>query len=185
MSFRLTCIGVVMAVLELTANARPLPGALERARYMEDEQLGGCIGPSYPSKVYAAFKWVVQHFSSKELLALLHHPSAVVRAYAVQHFAAQLPAHSNALLPLLADAKTVLVLPAEFGGRFVIDQFVADQLCKHASVPAIKQALRRAASRSDVRPPIRYKIRCCSMDPPADDLLLDIPPASSTPAQPQ
>lgn len=185
MSFRLTCIGVVLAVLELTADARPLPRALEHARYLENESLGGCIGPSYPSRVYAAFQWVVHHFTQAEQLALLHHPSAVVRAYAVQHFAAQLPAHSEALLPLLADAQTVPVLPAEFTSGFVIDQFVADQLCKHTSVPAIKQALRRVASRSDVRPPIRHQIRSCSMDPPADDLPLDIPPARSTPAQPQ
>lgn len=56
MSFRMVCIGVLLAVWELIADARPLPRTLERARFLEGEQLGGCIGPSYPSQVYAAFQ---------------------------------------------------------------------------------------------------------------------------------
>lgn len=179
MSLRQAVIGVVLAALAMTADARPLPRVLERARFLEQADLGGCISGTYPSAVYAAFRWVVAHFTQDELLALLRHRNAVVRAYAVQHFAAQLPAHSESLVPLLADGMTVPELPAELGSGFVIDRFVAERLCKHVAVPAIKQALRAAASRPDVRPPIRHLIRSCSMDPPAADLPLDTSPAGT------
>ncbi|HNN95583.1 MAG TPA: hypothetical protein PKI03_25065 [Pseudomonadota bacterium] len=185
MSFRMTCFGILLSLLPLTADARPLPRVLERARYLEPEYPGGCVGPSYRSPVYAAFQWVVQHFTKEELLALLQHPSAVVRAYTVQHLATQLPANSQALVPLLADAQTVSALPAERGKDFAIDEFVAEELCKHRSVPAIERALRRAAGQSSVRPAVRHRIRSCSMAPPTEDLLKDIPPASAAPAQPQ
>lgn len=127
----------------------------------------------------------MKHFTTGELLPLLHHPNAVVRAYVVRHVVAQLPAHSESLLPLLADAKTVPVLPAETTSGFVIDLFVADQLCKHAGVPAIKGALRRAADRSDVRASIRNQIHSYSMDPPPDDLPLDIQPSGAAKTQQQ
>ncbi len=159
---------LVAWLLARPSAADPLPAALERARQMEVEIVGGLVG-DYKSEIFAAFKKYIEQASKRERLILLSHRNPVVRAYAAQYFAAQLPDHAKALAALLRDRKPVRFLETTCLGpsAFYVDAYVAGELCRHVEQPEIRRIVQQASTHPEVRSEVRSILRRCSSIPPA------------------
>ncbi|MDB4994605.1 MAG: hypothetical protein JWM74_2037 [Myxococcaceae bacterium] len=81
-----------------------------------------------PSKTFAAARLVVESAGRTQLLALLSHPSALVRAYVARWVAEKLPEDRGRLKPLLADHTRVMTIDGCIGRESTIALVVADAL---------------------------------------------------------
>ena len=82
-----------------------------------------------PSAVYAKFEALVKAATDDEMAALLTHASPVVRGYAAQRVAGDVPAHVGELATLAEDDTSVETLEGCMKGTTSVGKVVRDALC--------------------------------------------------------
>jgi hypothetical protein len=100
-----------------------------------------------PSRTWAAWEAVLERAGLDDLLALLAHPSTVVRGYVVDHIVATMPDELPRLYPLLADTAHVVTQNGCTGGGWHFGEMVEHRLClARESRPGALDLLVRAAA---------------------------------------
>lgn len=82
-----------------------------------------------PSAVFAAWKAVQEKAAEDDLVALLRHEAANVRAYAARHVIRSLAARAAAVKPLLADDSRLPTTEGCMLGEQAVGELVLDALC--------------------------------------------------------
>jgi len=97
-----------------------------------------------PSPAFAAFEAVRERATEADLVALLRHPSPVVRGYAAKHILREVPGALPAALALVGDATPVGVLEGCMLGDGTVGGVAADALCASRLPGAIAEVARLA-----------------------------------------
>ena len=100
--------------------------ALSRAKAYESKYVG--YGGS-PSATYALFETLRGLANERELIALLEHESAIVRAYVGVHVASKVAAGLPALTALAEDDSPLSTLQGCIGGGSSVSMLVVEALC--------------------------------------------------------
>jgi hypothetical protein len=100
-----------------------------------------------PSPAHAAFVEVKTRATPEQALALLAHPSPVVRLYLARHIAREAPEHLASLEPLLDDETPVSVTDGCLRGVAPVAEWVVTALCEAPTQPGTLPLLQAAARR--------------------------------------
>lgn len=109
------------------AEVAALVDALAAEKRVESSHVGA---GGTPSGVYARYAALAKAATDAELVALLEHESAVVRAYVARHVAAHLPAGFQPLVALAKDETLVDDLSGCSGGQAAVGALVREALCE-------------------------------------------------------
>jgi HEAT repeat protein len=144
---------------------------LARANTIESEAIGYA---GKKSTVYAAYRRLVDAIGREDVLALLKHPSPVVRGYMADEVLEEYPSDVDRLETLLADAAHVGTQMGCVGGGDSVSGYVAQQIC-FSHNPSALEVLGRGARRSGSTSARHWAFFCLPKTRPADAIALARP----------